>query len=157
MNAAGERLGAEQHDAKAWAEAVDEAVRHAVSVLEPGEGSHWSRRAGSLTWDCRETALHLASDFVAYAGQLAAPRAAGYVPFDIAWDGDVDAAGIADGGECDGRAVGVGGQNDSSRCAELASLRDGRPERLCSGPVSLIWPHCDGLIWPHLRHAGDLS
>ena len=24
------------------------------------------------------------------------------------------------------------------------------------GPVSLIWPHCDGLIWPHLRHAGGL-
>ncbi len=24
------------------------------------------------------------------------------------------------------------------------------------GPVSLIWPHRDGLIWPHLRHAGDL-
>ncbi len=24
------------------------------------------------------------------------------------------------------------------------------------GPVSLIWPHCDGLIWPHLRHAGAL-
>ena len=22
------------------------------------------------------------------------------------------------------------------------------------GPVSLVWPHCDGLIWPHLRHAG---
>ena len=22
------------------------------------------------------------------------------------------------------------------------------------GPVSLIWPHRDGLIWPHLRHAG---
>ena len=22
------------------------------------------------------------------------------------------------------------------------------------GRVSLIWPHCDGLIWPHLRHAG---
>ena len=25
-----------------------------------------------------------------------------------------------------------------------------------AGPVSLIWPHRDGLIWPHLRHAGDL-
>ena len=24
------------------------------------------------------------------------------------------------------------------------------------GPVSLIWPHRDGLIWLHLRHAGDL-
>jgi len=24
------------------------------------------------------------------------------------------------------------------------------------GPVSLIWPHRDGLIWPHLRHAGCL-
>ena len=25
---------------------------------------------------------------------------------------------------------------------------------LIYGRVSLIWPHCDGLIWPHLRHAG---
>ncbi|MBC7630428.1 transposase [Aeromicrobium sp.] len=25
-----------------------------------------------------------------------------------------------------------------------------------SGPVSLIWPHRVGLMWPHLRHAGDL-
>jgi len=22
------------------------------------------------------------------------------------------------------------------------------------GPVSLVWPRCDGLLWPHLRHAG---
>jgi len=30
-----------------------------------------------------------------------------------------------------------------------------RAERVSpGGPVSLIWPHCDGLIWPHLRHAG---
>lgn len=21
---------------------------------------------------------------------------------------------------------------------------------------SLTWPHCDGLIWPHLRHAGAI-
>jgi len=25
-----------------------------------------------------------------------------------------------------------------------------------AGRVSLVWPHCDGLIWPHLRHAGAL-
>ncbi len=24
------------------------------------------------------------------------------------------------------------------------------------GRVSLIWPHRDGLMWPHFRHAGDL-
>ena len=24
------------------------------------------------------------------------------------------------------------------------------------GPVSLIWPHRDGLIWLHFRHAGNL-
>ena len=30
-------------------------------------------------------------------------------------------------------------------------------EARTDGPVSLIWPHRDGLIWPHLRHAGDLS
>jgi hypothetical protein len=25
-----------------------------------------------------------------------------------------------------------------------------------SGRDSLIWPRCDGLIWPHLRHAGSV-
>lgn len=28
------------------------------------------------------------------------------------------------------------------------------PGPALAGPVSLIWPHCDGFIWPHLRHAG---
>jgi len=25
-----------------------------------------------------------------------------------------------------------------------------------AGPVSMIWPHREGLTWPHLRHAGSL-
>jgi RNA-directed DNA polymerase len=29
-------------------------------------------------------------------------------------------------------------------------------QRPLGGPVSLIWPHRDGLIWPHLRHARGL-
>jgi len=32
----------------------------------------------------------------------------------------------------------------------------GRVEEELVGRVSLVWPHCDGLIWPHLRHAGAL-
>ena len=28
---------------------------------------------------------------------------------------------------------------------------------LNAGGDSLVWPRCDGLIWPHLRHAGVMT
>ncbi len=41
--------------------------------------------------------------------------------------------------------------------AMAAPKRSGFHPRLgMGGPVTLIWPHRDGLIWPHLRHAGVL-
>ncbi len=60
-------------------------MRLAVTVLRGAEGADWSVRAGSLEWDCWETAEHLADDLFSYAAQLgpARPPADGHIPF--AW------------------------------------------------------------------------
>ncbi|MBZ4020038.1 hypothetical protein [Streptomyces purpurogeneiscleroticus] len=62
---------------------VEEAVRLAVTTLRGAEGADWSVRAGSLEWDCWETAEHLADDFFGYAAQLgpARPPAGTHIPF----------------------------------------------------------------------------
>ncbi|MEV0603185.1 hypothetical protein AB0I82_28385 [Streptomyces sp. NPDC050315] len=62
---------------------VEQAVQLAVSALRGAEGADWSVRAGSLKWDCWDTAEHLATDFLGYAAQLgpAHPVADTYVPF----------------------------------------------------------------------------
>ncbi|MEU1424637.1 maleylpyruvate isomerase N-terminal domain-containing protein [Kitasatospora sp. NPDC005751] len=48
-----------------------------------GDGPAWAAPAGPLEWSCRETAVHLAHDLLAYAGQLAARPATGYLPLDL--------------------------------------------------------------------------
>ncbi|MFE4602514.1 hypothetical protein ACFRKE_16845 [Kitasatospora indigofera] len=66
------------------ADDVDRAVQLAVGVLRgaPAAGD-WDAPAGSLTWDCWETAEHLADDLFAYAVQLGPrqPPLTGEVPF----------------------------------------------------------------------------
>jgi hypothetical protein len=76
------------------ADDLEEAVGPAVAALQVGTGHDWRRAAGGLTWDCWHTAEHIASDLIAYAGQLAARAQTGYVPFDIAADRDADPAGL---------------------------------------------------------------
>ncbi|MEO3973997.1 hypothetical protein [Streptomyces sp. CAU 1734] len=65
---------------------VEYAVRLAVTALRAGEALDWSVAAGSLEWDCRETAEHLADDLFAYAAQLgpAEPPLDTLVPFAFA-------------------------------------------------------------------------
>ena len=46
----------------------------------------------------------------------------------------------------------MGGRKSGSVEQIVRAVRDVGRRR---GPVGLIWPHRD-LIWPHLRHAGDL-
>ncbi|MEU8762335.1 hypothetical protein [Streptomyces sp. NPDC048659] len=46
------------------------AVRLAVETLSGAPGEAWDERAGSLEWDCWETAEHLANDLLYYAVQL---------------------------------------------------------------------------------------
>jgi hypothetical protein len=79
-----------------WSGVVEASVGECVGVMRAGSGADWSSTAGRLDWDCRETALHLASDFTAYAGQLMAPRQRGYVPFDIIFAGEPGADGMAE-------------------------------------------------------------
>ena len=89
-------LGEADETALAWPEIVDASVAECVGVILAGSGGDWTAKAGRLEWDCRETVLHLASDFVGYAGQLTAPRLRGYVPFDVVLDGDPDSQELAE-------------------------------------------------------------
>ncbi|MFF2775432.1 hypothetical protein ACFVU3_11030 [Streptomyces sp. NPDC058052] len=52
------------------ADDVDLAVRLAVDVLRDAPAERWGSKAGSLEWDCWETAEHLANDLFYYAVQL---------------------------------------------------------------------------------------
>jgi len=75
---------------------VDAAVAECVAVVLAGSDANWAAKAGRLEWDCRATVLHLASDFVGYAGQLTAPRLHGYVPFDVVLEGNPGAEELAE-------------------------------------------------------------
>lgn len=79
-----------------WADAVDQATAASVSAVSQANDKDWSVLAGDLEWDCRETARHIASDFVGYAAQLTAPREFGFVPFDLVLDGTPDATGLCE-------------------------------------------------------------
>ncbi len=62
---------------------VEQAVAEMVQVLTPYESRDWQRPAGSLEWNCWTTAVHVAHDLLAYAGQLAAQPRSAYLPFDL--------------------------------------------------------------------------
>lgn len=69
-------------------EQIRQAVADAVAVLGTATDRDWeATRAGSLDWSCRETATHVASDLICYAGNLAGRARTAYVPFDITVDG----------------------------------------------------------------------
>ncbi|WP_200304081.1 GNAT family N-acetyltransferase [Streptomyces adelaidensis] len=60
------------------------AVEHSVAVLRTVADRDWEGvKAGRLEWSCRRTAEHIASDLIAYAGQLAGRPTRRYVPFEI--------------------------------------------------------------------------
>lgn len=76
-------------------EDVNQAVAGCVAALRPAAGRDWENtRAGRLEWSCRETAEHIASDLIAYAGQLAGRAQDAYVPFDITLDEGTDNTGL---------------------------------------------------------------
>ncbi|MEU3094214.1 GNAT family N-acetyltransferase [Streptomyces sp. NPDC006967] len=79
------------------AEQVEEAVAHCVAALGSVTDRDWTgARAGRLEWNCRETAAHVASDLIAYAGQIAGRAQEAYVPFEITLDGSEDGLDPAD-------------------------------------------------------------
>ncbi|MFF4834838.1 GNAT family N-acetyltransferase [Streptomyces sp. NPDC001315] len=76
---------------------VEEAVAGCVAALRPAVDADWAGvKAGRLEWNCRETAAHIASDLIAYAGQLAGRAQQAYVPFEITLDGTDDGLDPAD-------------------------------------------------------------
>lgn len=75
-------------------ERVTEAVADAVAVLRGAVDRDWETvRAGRVEWNCLKTAEHIASDLIAYAGQLAGRPQDRYVPFEIHLEDDTDAEG----------------------------------------------------------------
>ncbi|MFJ3337144.1 GNAT family N-acetyltransferase [Streptomyces sp. NPDC086766] len=83
---------------RAWGgEQVEAAVAGAVALLRTATDRDWDGvPAGRLEWSCRRTAEHIASDLIAYAGQLAGRAQSAYVPFDITLDEGTDNAGALD-------------------------------------------------------------
>ncbi|GGS63772.1 acetyltransferase [Streptomyces violaceus] len=76
------------------AEQVEQAVDECVGLLGEVTDRDWEgTAAGRVTWSCRETAVHIAEDLIAYAGQLAGREPDGYTPFEISLE---EGAGNAD-------------------------------------------------------------
>ncbi|MFD5819980.1 GNAT family N-acetyltransferase [Streptomyces sp. NPDC127038] len=76
---------------------VEEAVASCAALLRAADGRDWEGvRAGRLEWDCRRTAEHIASDLIAYAGQLAGRPQSAYVPFHITLDEGTGIAGAVE-------------------------------------------------------------
>lgn len=83
------------------AEQVEEAVADCVAVLGAVTDRDWRQvRAGRLEWDCRRTAAHIASDLIAYAGQIAGRTQGAYTPFEINLDGREGGLDPADNAGC---------------------------------------------------------
>ncbi|GHI06840.1 acetyltransferase [Streptomyces cellostaticus] len=73
---------------------VDEAVAGCVAALRAAVDQDWRGvKAGQLEWSCLETAEHLAEALFGYANRLVT-GAQDYVPCDLAFDEDADAAGV---------------------------------------------------------------
>ncbi|AZM61564.1 MULTISPECIES: GNAT family N-acetyltransferase [unclassified Streptomyces] len=76
---------------------MEEAVADCVAALGAVTDRDWTEiRAGRLEWSCRRTAAHIASDLIAYAGQLAGRTQDAYTPFMITIDGAEDGLDPAD-------------------------------------------------------------
>ncbi|MFJ3304531.1 GNAT family N-acetyltransferase [Streptomyces sp. NPDC086549] len=76
-------------------EQVEEAVADCVAALRTVLDRDWTKvTAGRLEWSCHKTAEHIASDLIAYAGQLAGRAQDSYVPFEISLDEGTDNAGL---------------------------------------------------------------
>src|SRR4029079_6728436 len=78
------------------ADDLERSLEVALAALGHGLAKDWDVPAGDLTWSCRATAEHIASDLVAYSGQLTGRAKTGYIPFDVTLDRDADPAGTVD-------------------------------------------------------------
>jgi hypothetical protein len=65
-------------------EQVASAMQAVLDALEPLTDRDWNARAGDLEWTCHQTAIHLASDLIRYAAQLAGATDEAYLRFGLA-------------------------------------------------------------------------
>jgi uncharacterized protein (TIGR03083 family) len=101
-----------------WGQQVVDTTSAALDALEPLADRSWSTRAGGLDWTCRQTAVHLASDLVKYATQLAGRAGGPYLGLGVTVSADeppdallqiIDGCGrvlacVVDGSPVDARA-----------------------------------------------------
>ncbi|AMW11223.1 acetyltransferase [Streptomyces qaidamensis] len=74
---------------------MEQAVAECVGLLGAVTEGDWEGvRAGRLDWDCRRTAVHIAEDLIAYAGQLAGREQDGYAPFELSMEEDTGNADV---------------------------------------------------------------
>ncbi|WP_373559288.1 GNAT family N-acetyltransferase [Streptomyces sp. Ag82_G6-1] len=77
------------------ADQVEQAVAECVGLLGAVAERDWEGvRAGRLEWDCRRTAVHIAEDLIAYAGQLAGREQDRYSPFLLSMEEDTGNADV---------------------------------------------------------------
>ncbi|QRP43603.1 maleylpyruvate isomerase N-terminal domain-containing protein [Amycolatopsis sp. FDAARGOS 1241] len=74
------------------AEDVGHALAAVETALSPTVDADWTRHAGELDWDCRQTAEHLGDTLLSYAAQLVARPEDHYVRFLAKADEDASAA-----------------------------------------------------------------
>jgi Mycothiol maleylpyruvate isomerase N-terminal domain len=65
------------------AAAVARAATAVIQFLNVHCDRDWTPAAGSLEWSCRDTAIHIAHDLLAYAGQLSWGVSDSYLPMDL--------------------------------------------------------------------------
>ncbi|MFJ1709680.1 hypothetical protein [Kitasatospora sp. NPDC088346] len=74
---------------------VREALLDCLQVLSPLTADRdWNGPAGPLEWSCRDTAVHIAHELLAYAGQLAARPRDHYLPMDLVVRPEADPAQV---------------------------------------------------------------
>ncbi|MER6499398.1 VOC family protein [Streptomyces sp. NPDC001455] len=142
------------------ADDVTTAVRLAVDAFRDAPIDNWRSPAGSLEWDCWETAEHLSDDLFAYAVQLGPrrPRLDAYVPY--RWTADRE-GGPANAVLAD-RSAGPAGLLDTleaSGALLAAMVRTASPEVRAYHPSGLSDPEgfaAMGVV-ETLVHAHDLA
>ncbi len=128
-------------------------MEQAVAQQRGGPGAVTDRdwtavRAGRLEWSCRETATHVASDLVAYAGQLAGRAQDAYVPFDIALDEDADNAGILHVITTTGALLAAAVRTTPAPCAPSTRTRSGTRTARASPRWASPRCCCTRTTWP---------
>ena len=73
---------------------VEAVTADMVSTLRECADLDWGVPAGTLSWSCRYTAIHVADDLIVYAAQLAGEAESAYAAFDVAVPDSADPAAV---------------------------------------------------------------